>query len=186
MRAIAFASGAACKIYDDLNDNGYLQNPTHKRLLEGFQYITLTLISSSDFALACFFYTANVLNAMSNPTEWAKPFETSILSLYPILIAVSFGSAMMVTFTDILALGAMVASLAVEPSLIPEEVSVRKFGVRFGCVYLFALALLCMTSLSRTSTTLLWYGIGYFGVSSMFQMLKLAYEPTRAWTPAPA
>lgn len=174
METIALLSGVACKVYDDLNDNGLLPNPFHQRLLEGFQYITLTLMSSSNFTLAAFFYIANVANAISNPMEWAKPFELSTLILYPILLCVSIGTIPSLTPMDTLSLIAMVVSLVFEPILIPEETSLRKFGWRFNTSFLLLMLLFSMRAFyTHTTITLLWYGVGYFTVSSLVQMLML-------------
>lgn len=174
MDALALVSGAACKLYDDLNDTGRLPNPVHQRILEGFQFITLTLISSSNVYLAVFFYLANVANAIFNVDEWDKPFETAILVLYPVIILATLGKAPTLTRTDWLGMIAMVVSLAIEPILVPEEASPRKFKVRFTTAYGLLLAVLVLRPfLTAPSVTLLSYGVGYFSTSSIIQMLTV-------------
>lgn len=191
MDVVACLAGVACKVYDDLNDNGLLPNPFHQRILEGFQHSALALISASDFTFAVIFYCMNVLNALSNVGEWAKPHETSLLILYPLLLIMSFGTAAYPSAFDAVCMGVSTLVMAIEPIIITEEASLRKWAIRFWTAFAYTVAFVVLRAhVARPVRTLLLYTMGYFTVSSLFQMAMVTglLSPAaslHALTPAP-
>jgi hypothetical protein len=163
--------GISCKLYDDLNDNHFLTNEIFKESLKGSQWILLTLLSHNDFNFALVNYLINVANAISNWKEWNHGYETSLLILCSIFIPISFSTRKSVSYMDILYIVCFVVAMAVEPLIISEEYSIRKFLHRslsiISLVSTVCFGLYFNVSISFIKLGL--YGIGYFLTSSIFQ-----------------
>lgn len=166
-----FLGGLLCKIYDDLTDNSILKDGIFKEVLKGSQYILLTLISYNDFNFALLNYIINVGNAINNWTEWHFPYETSMLILAPFFVLISFSTRFIPQIIDYIFIFFSITTLALEPLIIKEEYSYRKFVVRLGTFLLVILSIFGGTyfGISPSFLKVSYYALGYFLFSSIFQ-----------------
>jgi hypothetical protein len=187
--------GISAKLYDDIVDEGFEVNDTFKEALKGAQWITLALASIGDFNYSIITYVLNVLNHWGNPEAFKFPYEFSLLCVYPIFILLSFHTRTSFTIMDYLIILASCLAMFIEPMIIIENASYRKLIIRsssvvvFICVVIFGLYFNTFSSflnldyftlyfnlptsslnISTAVLKLLFYGIGYFAMSSLFQV----------------
>ena len=187
--------GISAKLYDDIVDEGFEVNDTFKEALKGAQWITLALASIGDFNYSIITYVINFLNHWANPEAYKFPYEFSLLCLYPIFILLSFHTRKSLTLMDYLITLSMCLAMFIEPMIIIENASYRKLIIRsssvavFICAVIFGLYFNTFSSflnldyftlyfnlptislnISTAVLKLLFYGIGYFATSSLFQI----------------
>ena len=173
----AVLGGISCKLYDDLNDN-HLIGSHIQEILKGSQWILLALLSYNDFNFAVVNLIANAGNALNNWGEWNHPYETSLLCLAPLFVVISASTAQWLPLYDGICAVVCISILTIEPSFIHEEFSRRKLCTRIGLL-LASLAWILIATYIGISTSLLklyYYGVGYYSVSSLFQVYMLSTE----------
>lgn len=168
---LAFLGGVTCKIYDDLHDNNLLTNKLAKESLKGIQWILLTILTISDFNFGVGFYTFNAINAGANFHEWNKPYELALLILYPLLLIYSYPTRTFASFYEILLLLLSYISTSIEAWVFTEEYSIKKLISRvFGIISsLFWIIIFSYFNQSKYVIKIIYYFLGYFTVSSIFQ-----------------
>jgi len=168
---LAFLGGITCKIYDDLNDNNLLTNKHAKECLKGIQWILLTILTISDFNFGVGFYTFNAINAGVNFHEWNKPYESSLLILYPLLIIYSYPTRTFASFYEIFLLLLSYSSTSIEAFIFTEEYSIKKLLCRIFSLFsaIFWIIVCSYFNQSKYIIKILYYFVGYFLVSSIFQ-----------------
>jgi len=175
----AFLGGLSCKIYDDLNDNGMIGSHVQE-VLKGSQWILLTLLSYNDFNFALINYIINGLNALNNWEEWKFSYETSLLILTPIFLLISFHTANYFSNYDLFYLVVFVLCMGLEPLIIKEEFSYRKFIVRIIALIISILGIVLgiYLGVSPSLVKISCYATGYFLFSSGFQAYLLLHSPS--------
>jgi len=171
----AFLGGLSCKIYDDLNDNGFIQYEIIKEILKGSQWVLLTLLSYNDFNFSAINFIINGLNALNNWKEWNFPYESSLLMLTPFFLLISFQTRVFPNRFDWLYIFVFVACMAIEPLVISEEFSVRKLIVRILALINSCIGLIggIYFGISPSFVKVSCYAIGYFLFSVGFQAYLL-------------
>jgi hypothetical protein len=167
--------GITCKIYDDLSDNNLLSNEILKECLKAIQWITLTLMSYNDFNFTVIVLIVNGANAFFNIDEWNKGYETSLLILYPIFLAISYSTRKCISLIEGVYLLVILCSMIWDPIVITEEYSHRKFIQRVLISILSIIAFIgtMYFGMSITFIKLTLYSVGYFVMSSIFQLYML-------------
>lgn len=167
--------GISCKIYDDLQDNNLLTNEVFKECLKASQWILLTLLSYNDFNFTVFIHLINVLNAISNWDEWNYGYETSLLVMYPMILFLNLSTRKSLNFIDIFYIICFCLCMGIEPLLIQEEYSPRKFMFRFGLsgVIYVGLFISYYLGVSWSFLKVGIYSLGYAVTSSIFQLYML-------------
>jgi hypothetical protein len=177
----AFLGGLLCKVYDDLNDNSMIGGHIQE-LLKGSQWILLTLLSYNDFNFALINYIINGLNSLNNWEEWKFSYETSLLVLAPVFLLISFHTAKYFSVYDWFYLVVFVLCMALEPLIIKEEFSYRKFIIRTIALInsIFGVIMGIYLGVSPSLVKISCYAIGYFLFSSGFQAYLLTQSPASA------
>jgi hypothetical protein len=170
----AFLGGLLCKVYDDLNDNNMIDEQLQE-LLKGSQWILLTLLSYNDFNFALINYVINALNSLNNWQEWKFAYESSLLILAPVFLLISFRTVTYFSLYDWLYLVVFILCMALEPLIIKEEFSYRKFIVRTIALVnsILGVVLGIHLGVSPSLVKISCYATGYFLFSSGFQAYLL-------------
>jgi hypothetical protein len=176
---LAFASGSAIKIYDDIADTGIaFPGKDHaQEALKAFSYMSFTLLSLKHTWLYIVYMALNAISIVYDPRAWDGPYEISgiavglLLSLYLVwppavptkwdLIACAFG-------------GVFIMDLVKDPD--QAEVSEHK------CVFRGWLALCCLFHVfavnqfglySPDMVSIMLFNAGYLGTSAVSQFVQL-------------
>jgi hypothetical protein len=183
---ISLFSGAVCKLYDDLNDNGY--SHTHKdyinEYLKGLLYITITTISLKNpkfYLMTILLLTMNILldkNAYANPYEFSGALSYFILFLF-----IDFSKLKYKLFDLLFIFGGLILGyLSDVIFFINTEYSVFKLLFRFFSIIVMILSL-CINSFfkifSNDINIFIFFYLGYFAISCFFQasfILNDTYE----------
>jgi hypothetical protein len=116
---IAFCSGLACKLYDDLQDNYLLEkfkNNTFMEYLKGIHYILLTTLSLENPLFFIFFYLGNFFNYLSNPIAFYEPYEHSLIYSFLLLVMlVDYNKIINIYFFDYILIGLLFLINFLEP-----------------------------------------------------------------------
>lgn len=166
--------GISAKIYDDMSDNGLLTNKLIEELLKGSQWVFLTLISHNDFNFTSFIFFINFLNLITNWNAWYD-YEISLQILYVLFIPLSFSTRKQLSFVDMLYILCFSICMGLEPLIITEEYSQRKFLFRSITTLVIYIGLF-VGHYNGVSWSLLkvgMYSLGYALVSSIFQLYML-------------
>lgn len=176
---IPFLGGISAKLYDDLDDNNFLTNDMFRECLKGSQWIILTLMSYNDFNYTFFNYLINLLNSFGGHFE--QPYETSLLILYPFFLILSFSTRFIPSILDVLYSLCFVSIMAIEPFVITEEYSHRKFAMRVVSLLIMYVGVFVGYHLGVSWNFLKQgiYGVGYALVSCIFQLYMLSQDNDR-------
>jgi hypothetical protein len=170
----AFLAGLLAKVYDDLTDN-HMINPLGQEILKGLQWMLLTLLSYNDFNFAFINYVMNLIHGYFNDEAFSKPYEKSLLILYPILLVISFPTIQAVNIYTWFYIICFIGVMGIEPILIPEEYSYKKLISRIVVsINLFiGIVLSYYFDISPSLIKLVYYSLGYGLFSSGFQAFLL-------------
>ena len=166
-------AGMSCKIYDDLKDNPLLKKYRNKTFMEALKIIhamTFTIISLKDSTFYYLFCLSIILNVISNPIAYSKPYERSMLWVYPLLFFY-MKPPTLITKKEIFFILSFLATNWFESYFSQEEYSYLKCATRF--YFCIASAIMCYRSTSPTLHYLMIYFIGYFGVSFLVQLYSV-------------
>lgn len=170
--ALSVIYGITIKVYDDITDTGIPVTPLILELLKTLQTIILSIISYSDFNYSAVFYGINIVAMIADDTAYlGDDYYNSIFYLYPIFLVLSFGTRRWITGIEIFCLFLGGLFFALEPIVIKENVSYRKFILRS----LGIIATICVIiigfyiGLSPSLLKLLFSWLGYVTTSSIFQ-----------------
>jgi hypothetical protein len=168
---IAFAGGVVNKVYDDLYDNKLTENQTILESLKGLHWVALTSLRDANFI--AFLYLFCLANYFVFPASFSEPYELSTLIVSPILLLMNVFSVP--PFLDIVALGILCSSVAIEPSWFPVEYSYHKLISRIGCIIssIIGFSVLYSFGGSESMQRITMYSLGYFVTSSLFQAYLL-------------
>ena len=194
---IAFCSGLACKLYDDLQDNYLLEkfkNITFMEYLKGIHYILITTLSLENPLFFIFFYLGNFFNYLSNPIAFYEPYEHSLIYSFLLLVMLlDFTKITNIYFFDYILVGLLFLINFLEPffekflhknklnnisdqkdliePLFNNEFSYSKLYTRI--FFLFVSLLYCYLSQSATTFYIYCYFTGYFLISVLVQCYSL-------------
>jgi hypothetical protein len=179
---LAFLSGISAKVYDDLDDNALftLVFDTYDKLamesLKMFQIITLTIFSLKYYIFSIYFYIANLLNYIGNNEAYSRPYEMSLVLLFPVIfLFLNYGIYEPLTYADIFICLSFLLGMYAEPLLVRAEISVMKLYSRVGLtIYYILLAIIGRyIKISEWVKIVIYYNIGYLAFSSLFQYLSV-------------
>ena len=173
--SLPFIGGIVCKLYDDLYDNNILTNETFKEILKGSHWITLTLSSYNDFNFTIIALFINFMNFLFNSSAWLYPYETSVMSLYPIFLFLSFPIRKSIGYVEVFYLLFMTGGMIWDPLVMTEEFSHRKFLQRTLVAICSLIGIVggLYFDVSFSFIKLSIYSLGYFLSSSIFQLYML-------------
>lgn len=171
---LAFLVGVLLKIYDDfVDDDPILTNEHAIAALRTLQIGLTAVLLARDFWLCVVFLVFNAVCAASSPREYAKPHDMSYVPLVMALVGVSWPTRTSLTAIDGMTTLWVLGGGLTEATLIPEEVSWRKYVSRLLAASLSITALLHFPTLSPSIQSGLVIWAGYSLTSSTVQMLKL-------------
>jgi hypothetical protein len=164
--------GITIKVYDDITDTGIPVSPLLLELLKSIQTVTLTLTTYSDFNYSLYFLGINILALLSDKTAYLDDmYYKSIFYLCPLVLVFSFKTRYMPNILDVFYIFWFALMFAIEPLVIREDVSDRKFILRslgiVGTVGGICVGLYFRVSSSILKIVFAW--LGYVTTSSIFQ-----------------
>ena len=166
--AVALIAGAAAKLYDDFVDMNIVSNEYYLKMLETLQCFLLGALSINNFTFTIVIIIINILNYIANNDAYNLPYEWSLLTMYPILLLLSFSSRTYLSWFDFYVVVLLLCAMFIEPILVKEDKSPRKFIYRLSSGII---CLIIMIAVPMSSGVLLnvAYLAGYMFVSSMVQ-----------------
>lgn len=169
--------GISIKLYDDLIDNKIINDEFQIELLKGLQLVSLTAISIRDFNFSLFFILMNLLSLCADVKSYTdNTFYISLAVISPIILVSSFSYRTPVNFVSILYVCCFLSFFALEPHLIKEEYSHRKFIIRILTSIVVFVGLF-VGKYFNVSWSFLKIGItclAYIFTSSVFQLYMLS------------
>jgi hypothetical protein len=178
---IALFAGIASKLYDDLEDNNFLQkfrNNTLMEFLKGLHYISFTTISVEEPMFFIIQYVMNIAHSFGNKEGYNKPYEQSLLySFFLLFIIIDYKKVTSFCVIDMLQciifiLGATFETIAMKFLCTNSEYSFNKLIFRCFCI-LFLTILLYFFTKSNTFKFIIAYLIGYLFISVLVQLYSL-------------
>lgn len=171
MEFFAILGGASAKIYDDIIDNKIPMNETILESLKGLQWISLTAVSLNDFNFNVIMYAFCLFNWIANPKAFETPYETALLTLYPLFMLWNFHTALFFSLKDIICILIIVGTAVIEPFIHYTDGSVEKLLLRTcSSIMNFACILIGKEiGLSSSIIMFLYYSSTYMIVSAGFQ-----------------
>jgi hypothetical protein len=178
---IALLAGAAAKLYDDLEDNHFLQkfhNNTLMEFLKGIHYITFTTASIEEPLFFLFSYLLNILHSFGNKEAYSKPYEQSLLYSFLLLfVIIDYKKITSFCLSDKLISIFYVFTSALEPLIGPavkDEYSFAKMIARLINMIIYIILYYFIRSNSLKYITA--YFIGYLFISVLVQLYSLSME----------
>ena len=115
------------------------------------------------------------VTAFADPEQFNQPYETSLLILALFMVFYSFPTAKYLSFYDLGYIGCFVICMFIEPLIIKEEFSERKFLLRtiYSINIFIGLCIAPYFDISPSLIKVALYSIGYTSCSSMFQVYLL-------------
>lgn len=165
----AFLAGAAAKIYDDGVDMEMITDDYHKKILESLQCFLLGGLSIHNFTFSVVNLVINLLNHFANKNAFKEPYEFSLLAVYPLFLLLSFGTREYLTKADLMFFFILAATLFLEPMVVKEDKSPRKFVFRLGTFLVFLWFLFLDIKLSSGIYLTIVYAVGYLLLSTIYQ-----------------
>ena len=171
----AVTGGISAKLYDDAIDSKLAVSETWKESLKGIQWISLALLSITDFNFTAVMYLMNMSAYMGDAEAYTTPYEGALLCVYPIFLLLSMHT--MVPFSGIDALLSLflLVILFTEPFIVNKDVSGMKFFCRVGSAFFSWMLLLFAidNGVSESLIKMFIYSATYLTVSSVFQLHSL-------------
>lgn len=177
MEAIALVAGIACKVYDDIVDTDIKVSDVMKESLKGIQWMFLAILSVNDFNFTLLMLLSNVAHHLTNKEAFSMPYERSLLYVYPILLLLSFHTREYLNIYSIFIIILIIFFFYMEPLIIIENISYKKIISRFLGILFFILLLYNYSYISHSIIKYIYYCIGYFVISILFQLYMLYYKP---------
>jgi hypothetical protein len=175
---LALLAGAAAKLYDDLEDNNFLQkfrNNTLMEFLKGIHYIIFVSLSIEEPLFFLISYLINILHSFGNKESYSKPYEHSLLYSFVLLFfIVDYKKITSLCLFDKLLIISFILMAALEPLIGPavkDEYSFDKLNSRV-IVMVFMIILCCFirSNALKYATIEL---IGYLFISVLVQCYSL-------------
>ena len=184
----SFFAGMCLKLYDDLViDNPILTNPVYTAMLRTLLVLFFTVVMTRDFWLAVSFALGNLAVYLVEPAAYASPHEQSLLVFLPVVLVMSWSHRLPFTLRDGIVFFVLGCIRSSDAYFMPEEASLRKWGVRGLLTVVLSTGLLTTPSASPTLVHGLTSLIGYLATSSVMQMLMLTgLVPLHVSPPVPA
>jgi hypothetical protein len=88
---LALLAGIVIKLYDDLDDNNFLQkfrNSTLMEFIKGLHYIIFTSLSIEEPMFFIIQYLSNILHCFGNKGAYSKPYDNSVLYSFLLLFII--------------------------------------------------------------------------------------------------
>lgn len=178
---IALLAGAAAKLYDDLEDNNFLQkfrNSTLMEFLKGLHYISFTAASIEEPLFFIFQYLCNIVYFFGKTEAYSKPYEKSLLYSFLLLfIIIDYKKIISLCLIDKLISIFDVLVFALEPLVgfdIIHEYSFAKMNCRI--IIMILQITLCYFIRSNSLRYITVYFIGYLFISVLVQYYSLRME----------
>ena len=169
----SFIAGIACKLTDDLVDNPLLKPYRNKLLIETVKHVhTLffTMVALKDSMFYFIFYFAIVLNSISNPDAYVKPYDRCVFYVFA-LLAFFVKKPIAIPKRDMMITVLFILSVICETFYCKEEYSFLKCLMR-GYFVFVAFVFYCITT-SNTLHYIMTYFMGYFGLSFFVQLYSV-------------
>lgn len=174
MQFTGVLSGICCKLYDDLVvDNSILNDSFARVSLRTILVATTALYLASDFWTCVAFSLVVGTTFLADPDAYTS-HEQSFAAIVPLLLVVSWKHRTPPTLIDGIGILGGALLLAAEPHVFPEETSGMKMISRIVSVVGLALLFMYLPRSANVYRMMSLWGIGYFGTSSVIQMLVLA------------
>ena len=178
---IALLAGVAAKLYDDLEDNNFLQkfnNNTLMEFLKGIHYITFTAASVEEPFFLIFQYLCNIVYFFGKTEAYSKPYEKSLLYSFLLLfVIIDYKKITSFCLSDKLISIFFFIIFAVEPLIgfdTTEEYSFAKMICRL--IIMIIQTILCYFIRSNSLKYITAYFIGYLFISVLVQLYSLSME----------
>lgn len=175
---IALFAGIAAKLYDDLEDNNFLQkfrNNTLMEFLKGIHYILFMSLSIEEPLVFIIQYVTHILHSFGNKESYNKPYEHSLLySLLLLFFIVDYKKIISLCLLDKLIIIVLILTAALEPLISPalkDEYSFAKLISRV--IVLIFQIILCYFIRSDGLKYLTIEFIGYLFISVLVQCYSL-------------
>ena len=175
---IALLAGAAAKLYDDLEDNNFLQkfrNNTLMEFLKGIHYILFMSLSIEEPLLFIIQYVMNILHSVGNKESFSKPYEHSLLYSFLLLfLIIDYKKLTSLCLFDKLIIIAFILMAVLEPLIGPavkDEYSFAKLNARV--IVMVFLIIQCYFIRSNGLKYLTIEYIGYIFISVLVQLYSL-------------
>jgi len=178
---IALLAGAAAKLYDDIEDNNFLQkfhNNTLMEFLKGIHYILFMSLSIEEPLFFLFSYLLNILHSFGNKESYSKPYEHSLLYSFVLLFfIVDYKKITSLCLFDKLLIISGILMAALEPLIGPavkDEYSFAKMICRV--IVMVFIIILCYFIRSNGLKYAAIELIGYLFISVLVQLYSLRME----------
>lgn len=165
----SFIAGAVAKFYDDGVDMKFIENEYFKKFLETFHCYLLGALAMNNFTFSVINIIINSLNFLANNEAFENPYEFSLLAAAPIFLFFSYYSREYLNFTDFIFIFILSITLFLEPFIVKEERSPRKFFFRLCTFFVFVFFLFINFNLSKGIYLLLVNSVGYLLISAIIQ-----------------
>jgi hypothetical protein len=178
---IALLAGVVKKLYDDLEDNNFLQkfhNNTLMEFLKGIHYILFMSLSIEEPLFFLFSYLLNILHSFGNKESYSKPYEHSLLYSFVLLFfIVDYKKITSLCLFDKLLIISGILMAALEPLIGPavkDEYSFAKMICRV--IVMVFIIILCYFIRSNGLKYAAIELIGYLFISVLVQLYSLTME----------
>ena len=180
---LALLAGIVIKLYDDLDDNNFLQkfrNSTFMEFIKGLHYIIFTSLSIEEPMFFIIQYLSNILHCFGNKGAYSKPYDNSVLYSFLLLfIIIDYKKITSFCLSDKLISIIFIMMFAIEPLIsepvigfyINPEYSFIKMITRSVTMILYII--LNYFSISNTVKYITSYTIGYVFISVLVQYYSL-------------
>jgi hypothetical protein len=178
---IALLAGVAAKLYDDLEDNNFLQkfrNSTLMEFLKGIHYITFTAASVEEPMFFIFQYLCNIVHSFGNKEAYSKPYEKSVLYSFLLLfIIIDYKKITSLCLIDKLISIFYVFSFALEPYMGSDSIDEYSFAKMIARLINMIIHIILYYFIRSTSLKYITvYYIGYLFISVLVQLYSLRME----------
>lgn len=178
---LALLAGIVIKLYDDLDDNNFLQqfrNNTLMEFIKGLHYIIFTSLSIEEPMFFIIQYLSNILHCFGNKGAYSKPYDNSVLYSFLLLfIIIDYKKITSFCLSDKLISIIFIMMFAIEPLIsfsINPEYSFIKMITRSVTMIIYII--LNYFSISNTVKYITSYTIGYVFISVLVQFYSLRME----------
>jgi hypothetical protein len=178
---IALLAGVAKKLYDDLEDNNFLQkfrNNTLMEFLKGIHYIAFTATSVEEPMFFIVQYFCNIVHSFGNKEGYSKPYDNSVLYSFLLLfIIIDYKKITSLHLSDKLISIFYVFLFAIEPLIGSGTTVEYSFTKMIGRVSNMIIhIILCYFIRSNSLKYITVYFIGYSFISVLVQLYSLSME----------
>ena len=183
---ISLLGGAAAKLYDDLEDNMFLQkfrNTTFMEFLKGIHYISCTSLSIEEPMFFIILYATSFFHSFTNKEGYSNPYEHSLLYSFLLLfIILDYKKITSFSLTDTLNIVLLISLISIEPLIMKilcndckdSEYSFIKMILR--CIGCCNSIILYYFNKSQSIKFFISYVIGYLLISILVQFYSVRME----------